>query len=455
MPRTSLLVCLLALLGTGAAQAEEKPPPNFLILIADDVSAEDIGCYGNPRIRTPNLDKLAKEGRRYDAAFLTTSSCSPSRCSILTGRYPHSTGAGELHQPLPAEQVLVTSLLRKAGYYTAAAGKWHLGKPAMTQFDAVVAGQPSGCENWLKTLRERPKDKPFFLWFASLDAHRPYQANAIDKPHAPEDVVVPPYLPDNAETRRDLAQYYDEITRLDRHIGEVLAELDKQGVADNTFVLFMADNGRPFPRCKTTLYDSGIRTPFVLRYPPLVKPNTTGSELISSVDLAPTVLDLGGLKPTPAMQGLSFAPLLRGTPGATRRDHIVAEHNWHDYQAHERAVRTSRYLYIWNAFPQLTGSPPADAVRSPTYKEMQKLEAAGKLPDGQRSCFLKPRPAEELYDVQADPNCLRNLAGDANQSAVLKQLRGELETWRKLTDDRVPATPTPDKFDRQTGEALK
>lgn len=448
---TSWLVLFFCVVFT---EAEEKSRPNFIIMIADDVSWNDLGCYGHPHVRTPNLDEVAKEGMRFDSAFLTCSSCSPSRCSILTGRYPHSTGAAELHQPLPANQVVFAGLLKEAGYHTASAGKWHLGNPAKTNFDKVVGGRPSGCENWVKVLKERPKDKPFFFWFAAIDAHRPYQEKIIDKPHTPKDVVVPPYFPDTKEVRRDLAQYYDEITRLDNYVGKVMKELKRQKIDKNTVVLFLADNGRPFPRCKTTVYDSGVKTPFIVRWPIGVKANSICKSLVSSVDIAPTIIELANLKSSKSFQGRSFAKLL-SDPKSSIRDYIFAEHNWHDYQAHERAVRSNRYLFIENKFPQLTSSPPADAVRSPTYKAMQELHKKGKLNEAQRSCFIAPRPKEELYDIVSDPHCLNNLASSEKYSDTRKKMQVQLSQWKSRTMDRIPENPTPDQFDRITGARLK
>lgn len=449
----SLLVVLV--LGTNLLGAEERTErPNFVIMIADDVSWNDLGCYGHPNVRTPHLDEMSRSGMRFTRAFLTTSSCSPSRCSILTGRYPHSTGAGELHQPLPASQVTFAKVLKKAGYFTASAGKWHLGKAAQSQFSRVLPrGGPSGCGDWVKVLRERPKDQPFFLWLASSDAHRPYRQRTIPRPHTNKDAVVPPFFPDVPDVRSDLALYYDEITRLDGYVGAVLAELKRQRIADNTWVLFLADNGRPFPRCKTTLYDSGIRTPFLVRWPQKVKAGTVCENLVSSVDIAPTVLELAGVKAPASLQGKSFASML-SDPRARIRDYIFAEHNWHDYQAHERAARSTHYLYIQNAFPRLPATPPADAVRSPTYRAMQKLHKEGKLNPKQRGCFITPRPKEELYHIATDPYCLKNLVNDPSQRATLQKHRQALAAWAKRTDDRVPEKPTHDRFDRNTGKRL-
>ncbi|GAB6166763.1 sulfatase [Thermostilla marina] len=449
----SLFVACAAVFSTWSLRADERP--NFVIIIADDMACEDCGAYGHPHIRTPNIDRLAAEGMRFDNAFLTCSSCSPSRASIMTGRYPHATGAPELHQPVPADQVLFSKLLKQAGYFTAALGKWHLGNAVMDQFDVVKVGGGDGAyAHWLPTLRERPKDRPFFFWLATTDPHRPYQDGTIPNPHTEKDVVVPPYLPDTPEVRRDLAMYYDEIGRLDANVGQVLEELERQGVADDTVVIFLSDNGRPFPRCKTWVTDSGIRTPLIVRWPGRVQPGSTCGGLVSSVDIAPTILELAGLKRSDTFQGVSFAELLRN-PQARIREYVYAEHNWHDYMAYQRAVRSAHYMYIRNWVPEVPRTPPADAVRSPTFQEMRKLRDAGKLPPEQMQCFTVPAPMEELYDVAADPYSLINLAGKPNYEPILEKMRHALDAWRQQTRDVVPETLTPDKFDRETGTPLQ
>jgi N-sulfoglucosamine sulfohydrolase len=458
-----------------SSAAAPPPRPNIILFIADDMAFDDCGAYGNARVRTPHLDRLAREGMRFDRAFVTASSCSPSRASIITGRYPHATGAKELHWPLPDDQVTFVEQLKAAGYWTAAAGKWHLGDSAKKRFDVVHEADPagfqlptgkeagsakmvtekdeSGCAEWVPTLRERPKDKPFFLWLAALDPHRDYEANIIPQPHRPEDVRVPPYLPDAPDTRRDLALYYDEITRLDSFVGRVLDELTSQGVADNTVVVFLSDNGMAFPRAKTTVLDSGIKTPLLVRWPAKVKPGTACGSLVSSVDLAPTFLELAGLKSLASFQGVSFAKLLT-SPTATVREHIFAEHNWHDYAAHERGVRDTRFKYIRNSRPEFNRNPPADAVRGLTFVEMRRLRDAGKLTPAQSDVFVKPRPAEELYDTLNDPQELTNLAADPKHARELRRLRAALDRWIAETDDVMPKVHNGDEFDRETGAPL-
>ncbi|SHF21410.1 Arylsulfatase A [Mariniphaga anaerophila] len=430
---------------------EQHEPPNFIVFIADDAAWNDCGPYGNHNIKTPNINNLAEEGVVFFNAFLTTSSCSPSRSSILTGRYPHCTGASELHMPLPEDQLLFPGELQKAGYYTAVAGKYHIG-PKRKEFDTIYGGSPSGCEYWIESLQNRPKNKPFFLWLAALDPHREYAFGTISEPHQPEDVIVPPYLPDNDSTRKDLALYYDEIARMDSYIGQVMGELKKQGIDENTLILFMSDNGSPFPRAKTRLYDSGIKTPFIVRWPKKLK-NGTSDALISSIDIAPTLCELAGAGISETYQGISFLPILKNYSESVR-NYIAAEHNWHDYQAHERAIRNKNYLYIRNAFPQFNASPPADAVNSMTYREMIRLYEAGELAEHHLDCFIEPRNAEELYDVKNDPYQFYNLAGNPKYEKELNGMRKLLDNWSLKFGDKIPENPTPDKFDRWTGERL-
>ncbi|NIP93865.1 MAG: sulfatase, partial [Akkermansiaceae bacterium] len=371
-------------LPTGARNDQPRPPhrPHIIMIVADDLAWDDLGAFGNDKVRTPNLDRLAAEGIAFDQAFLTISSCSPSRASILTGRYPHQTDAEELHWPLPESQITFVQRLKGAGYWTAAAGKWHLGDEVRDHFDLIrevdtsgfqlpahAGANPdarfvetssgdakSGCADWVALLRERPEDRPAFLWLAAVDPHRPYDDGIIDPPHAPADVILPPYHPDTPLVRRDYARYYDEIARLDRFVGEVLDELQDQDAVENTIVIFLSDNGRPFPRDKTTLYDSGIRTPLIVRWPAVVKAGIRCKQLVSSVDLATTMLHITKINPGPRFVGKNFTPLLMGQAREIRGA-VFAEKNWHDYEDRSRAVRDKRFKYIVNHYHDLPATP--------------------------------------------------------------------------------------------------
>jgi len=437
--RLSVVLVVSSWLLPFPAQAER---PNFVFIIADDVSPDDLGCYGNSTIKTPNLDALAGEGLVFDRAYLTTSSCSPTRCSIITGRYPHNTGAPELHMPLPAGQFMFPQALREAGYYTVLAGKNHMGDAVQPAFDKVTPPVgPGGEREWVEHLRTRPKEKPFFMWFASTDAHRDWQKSEQDPPYEPADVWVPPFLVDGPLTRQDLADYYHEISRLDRFVGRVRRELERQQTSENTYLIFCADNGRPFPRCKTRLYDSGAKTPLIVWRPGTIKPARTMS-MVSVVEIAPTVLELAGVEVDARAQGVSFAPIL-ANPSAVVRDYAFSEHNWHVGGAHERSVRWGDWLFIRNAFPELQSLSVESGPQYPAGKELWDAHAARRLSEIQKDVFLKPRPEEELYDVRNDPHQLHNLAGDAQRADVQSHLRGVLDRWTKETGDSVQKNRTP------------
>ena len=258
---TQFAAALIAVASFTSCKTQQVKKPNIVLIIADDMNWNDCGAYGHKTIRTPNIDKLGKQGMRFDYAYLTASSCSPSRASIITGRYPHNTGAEQLHWAMPKGTVTFVQKLKEGGYYTAAAGKWHMGDNVKAHFDTIheagvsgfqlptgdgksapkmVAKMPSGCEDWVPTLQNRPKDKPFFMWFAALDPHRAYEKGALNPPHKLKDVVVPAHLPDTPDVREDLRMYYDEIGRLDQYVGKVVAELEAQGIADNTIIIFMS-----------------------------------------------------------------------------------------------------------------------------------------------------------------------------------------------------------------------
>jgi N-sulfoglucosamine sulfohydrolase len=448
--------------------------PNAIFFIADDVSWDDLGCYGNTAARTPNLDRLAANGLRFDEAFLTASSCSPSRSSIITSRYPHNNGrASELHQPIAAHLPWFPRLLKDAGYYTALVGKNHMSSdtpdpgqpPQPASFDlidnGIAPGNKGGHATWVKTLQDRPKDKPFFFWFASLDAHRAWDADTdwnaglYGPKHRPEDVRVPPFLRDDPATREDLASYYNEITRFDHFVGEVVKELQAQGQLDDTLIFVAADNARAFPRAKTRLHDSGMKTYLIAHWPKAIaKPGSTCSSLVSTIDLAPTYLAAAGLPVPDTFQGVSLLPLF-ANPATTVRQHAFSEHNWHDYEAHGRAVRSEGFLYIRNQRPQYPWQGPADSVRSPSHTSLRAARDTRQLTPAQADVFLAPRPAEELYRTAADPDQLLNLATDPNYTSVKSRLANLIDQWTEQTGDDTPAKLSQDGFDRESGESLK
>ena len=431
--------------------------PNVVLLIADDVS-QDFSCYGGAA-NTPNIDQLAANGVRFSNAYVTASSCSPSRCSIITGRYPHNTGAPELHMDLPAGQFLFPKTLKDAGYYCVQAGKWHLGEYAKEAFDHVYeredAHDPGWSARFVPCLKECPKDRPFFAWFASFDAHRPWQADPDGTAVDPSMLVLPAGIPDTPKAREDLACYIAEVQRFDRSVGAVVDELKAQGVFENTILIVMADNGRPFPRNKTTVYDNGLKTPFIVHWPAgKLAEGAVSRSLISSIDIASTLLTAVGLPVPPQVQGLDFMSVCRD-PSISIRDVVFGERNWHVQRACQRMVRQGQTVYIRNFAPDcysfLMVLPDVGS-----YAELLRLKAEGKLTPEQAEEFSTAMPEEMLFNVADDPQQLENLVGNPERAGELQHLRGLLASWQAQTGDSIPAVEemTVNRHNPETFERL-
>ncbi len=345
-------------------------------------------------------------------------------------------------------------ILKQQGYYTAQSGKFHMGKYARRGFNVVNDDKSigdGGEEMWIETLQKRPKERPFMVWFAAHDAHRNWGPNPFSGTHDPSKLTPPFYLVDSEETKTDLAYYYDEITRFDHYVGLVVAELKKQKVLENTFIMVMADNGRAFPHSKTRVNDRGMKTPFIAFWPNEIgtKPQVCNS-LVSAIDIAPTLLELASAKIPETVQGVSFGALLK-TPEKSFRNYVFAEHNWHDYEAYERMVRTKDFLYILNSRPKLTNLGPADAVGSPSFKDLATGYEKGNLTSAQSEIFLQPRPTEELYENSSDPDQFQNLAAKPEFQEKLVELRLVLKNWMAETADNIPENLTPDWYEKLPG----
>jgi N-sulfoglucosamine sulfohydrolase len=453
MMRTLTTVAWLAGILFRAAPSFAQAPdahPNILVFVADDLGWRDLGVYGNHGIRTPNIDRLARSGLRVVHAFGTTPQCSPSRISTLTGEYSHATRTEDLHTPLPDGQGILPSYLEARGYFTGMMAKTHLGPNGVKQFRWYSPQLSVALPAFLDSAGTRP----FFLWVGFHDPHRPYERGAIARPHSPARVTVPPYLADTPETRADLALYYDEISRMDAEIGRMLAELDRRKLRENTLVVFVSDNGAPFPREKGTLYDVGIRTPLIFSRPGVIRANTVYDRgLVSTVDLAPTLLEIAGAGTPDAMQGRSFLTLLTAPDSFSGRDSVFSERNWHDCDEHQRAIRTPRFKLIrTDAYTELPLCITADIGSSPSFQALRARVRTGRLTAAQRRLFEVPRARLELYDLVNDPWELRNVADDPRYAAEVRRLAGMLEDWIEQSDD-FPATyrVRDDNTDRVTG----
>ena len=455
-------IVILLILFTINCSAKVQPNdntdrPNVVLIIADDVSS-DFSCF-NGQVHTPNIDQLAEHGVRFENAYVTASSCSPSRNSMITGRYPHNTGAPELHMDLPERQFMFPKAMKDAGYYSVLSGKWHMGEETRPAFDLVVAEgyakDPTGAARWIQCLQERPMDKPFFMWFASFDAHRPWEPDSLGKPFEPTKVILPAGVPDTPKTRQDVASYYDEVQRFDRYVGGVINELKQQGVFENTLIILLGDNGRPFPRNKTTLYDNGMKTPLIVHWPEgKFNSGAVSPSLVSAIDIAPAILEAAGLSVPPQVQGISLLPVCR-KPETEIHQFIFGERNWHTQRACGRMVRWGNFVYMRDFTP---GSYSFQMVEYNTgsYAELLRLRTQGNLTMEQAEAFSTARAEEMLFNVASDPQQLVNLVNDPKYKEELIYLRTALVAWQNRTGDSIPLVEemTPDRHDRKTYERL-
>jgi len=443
-----LCVALVAIAGT--AQPGPAPRRNILLLIGDDHGLE-AGCYGNPVIRTPHLDRLAREGVRFANAFSTVASCSPSRSVIYTGLFIHTNGQYGLAHP-PHKQSTgrqipsLPALLNARGYRTAVIGKLHVEPPEVYPFGQVLPS--AGGNRDVATMAQRARqffaasDQPFCLVVGFSDPHRAGAGFANDRTfpevetirYRPEEVIVPPFLPDSPEVRRDLAEYYTAVSRLDQGIGSMIRALEETGKLDETLVIYTSDNGMPFPGAKTNLYDAGIHLPLIVRAPEQRERGVVNEAMVSWVDLLPTLLEWAGVPPPTGLPGRSLLPIL-----ATRRpagwDTIFASHVFHEITMYYpmRAIRTRQHKLIWNLAHELPFPHASDLWGSPTWQHIRR-RADGRMGSRTVAQYLQ-RPEFELYDVVADPHELRNLAGDPACASVLADLRTRLRQWMEETRD--------------------
>lgn len=447
MNRALFPLCLLFQIAalqeiTAAAQTNS---PNILWLIGEDLGP-DLGCYGNPDARTPQLDRLAAEGRLYRQAFSTAPVCSPSRSAFCTGMWQTSIGA-QHHRShrddtfrLPSGVRLITDRLREAGYFTA----------NVTQFPPDTGFRGAGKTDWNFAPDTKPFDshrwddlkahQPFYAQINFHETHRVY-AKAQRNPTDPAKVTLPPYLPDHPVARADWALYHDSMMALDSKAGAVLDLLDKEGLRNNTVVIFFGDNGREDGRGKCWAYEQGCHVPLIIRWPALAAPGSSSAELVSLIDVTATTLALAGI-PVPAeMHGRPFLG-----SGASPRDYLFTARDRLDESLDRvRTVRDARWKYIRNFEPERPYCQQMVYLdkTNPVYALRRKLAAAGQLTPDQAKFLATRREPEELYDLQSDPFEFHNLAAIPEHRETLTNLRGVLEHWIETTNDqgRFPEDP--------------
>jgi arylsulfatase A-like enzyme len=460
-----LAVLASCLIAAPAFSAEAKPDKlNILVVLSDDHSAPHVGCYGNPDIKTPNLDKFASQGIRCDRAYVACPQCVPSRACMLTGRSPVDVAMTRFSAPLPRDIKTYPETLRAAGWFTGVAGRgYHLDGAANTPVSRAVfekhrlatfpdrldyvktAGDnATALAQFREFLDIKPREKPFFLQLCSNDPHRPLTTCGPEK-HDPAKIKLPAHYPDTRLVREDFARYYDEIAHFDVFFGEVTAELEKRGLANNTLVAFMGDNGCSQLHGKGTLYEFGIHVPLLLRWPGKIKPGSGTPELISAEDLAPTFLEAAGLSAPAEMTGKSFLKLLRGEPFEGRK-FVFAERGAHGSGLPQhsaafdlgRVVVSPTHKLIYNALWQIPYHP-VDFAGDPFWKELQRMHEAGQLDSALARRYFSPtRPMFELFDLKADPSESKNLAGSPDVAEVERELKAALQEWMILQRDFLP-----------------
>lgn len=468
-----LFVLALMIFGVGPLSAAETRP-NIVLLLSDDHSYPYLSTYGSPNVKTPTLDRLAAEGMKFHRFFTGAPQCVPSRACLMTGRSPVAAKMTRFSAPLPREEVTLPELLReKGGYFTGVCGRsFHLDGSAKTgqavarvfqKYDLKTfkdrvdylntGGDPAVAGQITEFLDQKPEGQPFFLWANFSDPHHPWNAPEEFRPD-PKTLVLPPHLPDLPGVREQLADYFAEVTRIDRTIAGVLDLLKQRGQLNNTLIVFCGDNGMALPHGKGSLYDPGSNVPFLVWWPGVVKAGVDTKSLISGEDLAPTLLAAAGIAPGAKMSGVSFLPLLKGERHEPRK-HIFVERGPHGsapvtvnmtnagYDL-SRAVRSDRYKFIYNCTPWIPYSP-VDSAAGAGWKDMQAANAAGQLTPGLKATyFTTPRPVYELYDLEADPSELNNLSGKAEVAAIELELREALAEKMILDGDYLPLPALPE-----------
>lgn len=429
--------------------------PNFLLVIGED-TGRYLACYGDPCAHTPNLDRLAGQGCRFDEAYSTSPVCAPARSALVSGQYPMKLGTHHMRSTLRNPLRVFTHELREAGY--------HVSWPTKLDFNfEPLTGWRNDDQPWLDRLARRAMPQQPWLcyvnigvthessmWPSRADEGGPHPAYfppgtpRIPEQCDPATVPVPAYVPDTPAVRADIARHYDNVAELDRQVGEILDALQQSGQAEQTYVIFLADHGRGLPREKRWPYTAGLQMPLLVRGPE-IEPGTVDSQLVSWVDIAPTILSLAGAKVPESYDGQVFL----GPEAAEPRAYVFGGRDRMD-EAFDRVriARDHRYHYVRNFYPQL---PYAQRIaymeKLPTMQELRRLRATGEL-KGSAAVFMQDRKAEEeLYDAQADPDCVHNLAVDPAHAADLARMRAALEQWIERMGD-LGAVPERELIER-------
>ena len=415
-------------------------PPNLLLIIADDCTYRDLGVYGG-QAKTPHLERLAGEGMKFTRCFQAAPMCSPTRHCLYTGLYPVKSGAYPNHTMAYDWVKSIAHYLQDAGYTTHLSGKTHINPKSVFPFQYSGDNNPDPAAFDAVLKGSAQSGKPFLFIAASNEPHSPWNKGDPSQ-YPPASLKLPPVLVDSPDTRADFAKYLAEITFFDSQVGELVGLLDRSPLRDNTLVIVLREQGNSFPFAKWTCYDVGLASGCITRWPGKVKAGSVSDALIEYVDVTPTFLEAAGVARPAILNGRSFVPVLTGAATA-HKTHVFGLQttrgiiNGSDHYG-IRSVRDTRYRYIHNLTPEVKFQNAA--TKEPTFKTWEKMAAAGDANAQRLVHDYQHRPAEELFDCEADPWNRTNLATDPKFAAQLASLRAQLDGWMKLQGDAGQAT---------------
>lgn len=428
LPSILLFLFPVLLVNCQSTSAVSRERPNFLFIIADDLTYLDIGCYGSPDVKTPNIDKLAAEGLRFTRAFQPAPMCSPTRHALYTGMYPVKTGAYPNHTYVKKGTQSIAHYLKALGYKVGLAGKTHINPPESFPFEYIKGNLGwEGIEAFIK----EAGDQPFCLFVCSKEPHTPWDRG---HPHAynPTTFHLRPTQVDTEETREGMRNYFAEITFLDGQVGKCIKLLDKYQKTDETLTIFTSEQGNYFPFAKWTCYDAGLQTAFIAKWPGKIEAGTTTDAMIEYIDVVPTFVELAGGDPIDGLDGKSMLAVLKGEAN-THKSYVFAiqtsrgiNNGPESYGI--RSVRSEQYKYIRNLSPEVpfqNNFTHKDTSLWPSWQRKAETDAFA-----QRQVYkFQYRPAEELYDILADPHEMKNLADDPTLAEIKSDLRKRLDAW--------------------------
>ena len=450
---STILSLLFLLLGLSATMGAK---PNLLLITVDDMSCDSIGAFGCKLPgTTPHIDQLASESLRFHYAHVQVGNCYPSRNVMFSGRYPHNTGVEGFYQIKPIKFPVLCDLMKNGGYYTAIRGKVSHSTPYQPYaWDADLTTGPTGRKLHIKdvqsygecTLRginaAKAAGKPFCLNINISDPHKPFwkpnDPHKVSRVFQPAEVPIPGFLFDHPDVRKELALYYSSVRRADDAVGSILQALTKSGHADETIVMFLSDHGMPLPFAKTQLYHHSTWTPWIIRWPGVTTAGSVNdSHMISAVDMLPTMLEMAGLRIPAGLDGSSFVSVIKGQEQKGREAVFkVYNENAGGNRHPIRGLQTKTHLYLFNPWSDGTNIFRTATNGTATYRLMKQL-APSDNKIAARLATMDHRTVEELYDIEKDPDCLNNLAGDVASQTIKSRLQARLQKFMEESNDHA------------------